>query len=665
MPNKLSPINQAIFSPEFHKIIHILNGISKKSSGNPNAQFEDLYSLLSKPIIHIQALGNIRPNKGMGTPGIDKKTLEGMNLKIINKIAEEFKEKTFKFSPVRRVYIPKLGKNKLRPLGIPTLKDRIAQESIRLILESIYEPIFSTLQFQNYGFRPGKSPHYNIHFLKEKGTACNIAIEGDIVGAYDNVNIKILINIIRKKIKDESFLKLIEQGCHCGILEFNKITDSITGVPQGGIASPILFNIYMHEFDLFINNKLNEIITNHNLTENRINEKSYYTNPEYKRIGGRIDYYRKQIKTITSDGINNLDTQKKEILKRHQNTLKLLIKERIKTPSIRKELRPIRIIYSRYADDWIILTNSKMVFAEYLKEKISDWLKQNLKLELSPEKTKLTDITNNYAHFLGFNIYTYNNTKITHNKDGSLIRTGGYNIKAGIDSERVLNRLLLKGFCNKNFKPIGKRPYSVLSLKEIFDKYNSVIRGIANYYLPQIDYVHSFSQIYYILSYSCYGTLATKFNSSIYKIFTKHGKPPIFNVELKIKSKALKNKTIDENIDKISLYITPYQIVKEKALKLKLTDKIEENFFNPLKKINWRTYKNLRGFCCICGSREDVEWHHVNWIKKGKVSGFTQVMKQLNRKQMPFCHTHHQEVTKGTYDGLKISELAEIEYWLS
>lgn len=152
---------------------------------------------------------------------MDKKTLDGMNLTLINKIADEFRNKSFKFSPVRRTYVPKPGTTKLRPLGIPTIKDPIVQESLKLILEAIYEPCFSdkNLKGTNFGFRPHLSTHDAIEHLKKIGTACNIAIESDIKGAFDNVDHNILIKILRKKIKDETFLKLIYQGCKSGLFE--------------------------------------------------------------------------------------------------------------------------------------------------------------------------------------------------------------------------------------------------------------------------------------------------------------------------------------------------------------------------------------------------------------------------------------------------------------
>lgn len=656
---------QKEFEPKMEKTYKILKGINNKSKNNANSKFRDLYSILSNPIIHIQALGNIRPNKGVGTPGIDKMTLQGMNMKLIEKIANEFKNKTYKFKPVRRVYIPKPGKTKKRPLGIPTLQDRIVQESIRLILESIYEPIFETLRNKNYGFRPDCSTHHAIKFLKDNGTACNIAIEGDIIGAYDNVNIDILINILNERIMDRNFLNLIRQGCHCGLMEFNEFHETISGVPQGGIASPILFNIYMHKFDQYINFRLNKILDKYNEINNRSNQKLHYRNNAYHNISTKLDYHRKMLKNIIKDNkYDDLDTHTQERVKQRQKNIKELLMKRTNTSAIEKSKRAIRIVYCRYADDWILLSNCKKEMALTINNHIKKWLIKELKLELSPEKTKITNLTIDNATFLGFALYTYDSSKLSKNQQGELIRTGGYNIKVGIDLDRIRQRFIAKGFCDKHFKPIGIRPYSVLSLDEIITKYNYIIQGMANYYIPAIDMTRHFSQIYYIISYSCYGTIATKRKTSIYKLLKNFGKPPVFKIEMKMNTKSKKITTdLKSEVHTKELYLVKYQTALEKAKKI--TYKINENLFEPMQRINWRTYKNLRGCCCICGCREDVEWHHVNSVRKGTVKGFAKVMSNLNRKQIPLCKLHHNEITQGRYNDIKVSELVEIEYWLS
>lgn len=304
----------------FRPIQHILQGINRRSRDQINnkqtqKKFNDLYNLLSNENQLIQAYGNIQRNKGSLTPGVNPETVDAMSMKKIQEITNEIKQGKFHFNRLRRKWItkPKLYKpgeqRKLRPLSVPTFKDRLVQEAIRMILESIYEPIFEKANV-NMGFRPGKGCHHCIKKLKEQAPNCTMAIEGDIEGAYDNVDHSILIRILEKQISDQKFLKLLKQGFKCGILDNFKPSNTLTGVPQGGLASPILFNIYMHEFDKYIQNELNYEIDQINEQEKRSKKPR---NPEYEQIQKKITSYRKalnQKKEIKN--ISNIMKQKKE-----------------------------------------------------------------------------------------------------------------------------------------------------------------------------------------------------------------------------------------------------------------------------------------------------------------------------------------------------------------
>lgn len=373
----------------------------------------------------------------------------------------------------------------MRPLGIPNFYDRIVQEAIMIVLEAIYDPVFNKID-GNYRFRPGKGCYHCIHKLKKQGVDMNLAIEGDIKGAYDNVNQKKLLKILGKKIQDHRFLNLLKQGFKAGILETGHYEDTLLGVPQGGIASPILFNIYMHEFDTFIRKFVTTELRQKNLTERR-NKKP--GNPEYSKIHQRLTRLRKKYldwKLSLQKLWINYSESEKAIALDYRTKLKELSFTRVNLPSLRMDKHEIKLLYTRYADDWIIFINSTLESANELKLKIATWLKENLDLELSEEKTYITNLRPSSAKFLGFSLKTYHKRRISKSEYGEYTKTAGWDLIVDMDLKRILERLYLRGFANRNFKPIAKAAWFTLREEQIMTKYNQILCGIGNYF-PMID----------------------------------------------------------------------------------------------------------------------------------------------------------------------------------
>lgn len=656
-------------------IQNIIQGISRRSLDIVDKvktfkKFDDLYNLLSNENLLIQAYGNIRRNKGSLTPGINTETVDEISLQRIRNLTIEIKLGNYKFSRLRRKWIPKVKlykpgeEKKMRPLGVPTFKDRLVQEAIRIILEAIYEPIFNKHNM-NVGFRPNRGAHHAIHYLKYNGTGCNLAIEGDIQGAYDNVDHDIMHNILSLRIADSKFLKLLKLGFKCGLLDQGKKTDTLTGVPQGGLASPILFNIYMHEFDMFIRHELTQEIENLNKQQGRNEKKA--RNKDYDLISGRTQSKRRTyLRLKGKKKFIELGPEEKTKLLEVRKELQDLIKTRSMLPSIRADHRKYRIVYIRYADDFIILTNGKKDFGYWIKDKLQVWLTKNLKLELSPSKTKITNLKVVPAKFLGFSLKTYIKRRYTLNKQGEMVKRAGWDLIIDIDSDRIKDRLQLRGFVNKKLKPIAKNPWSVLPESEIINRYNYIIRGIGNYYYPVVDRRSFLSFIFYVFKFSCLDTFAKRFNSKITKITQKYGDPLTINI---VEQQTIKNSKTTE-ISKSFILLTYkkyrelYSYTKFNFKKPQVDYVPNDDVFEPMNTINWRTRRNLTNVCAVCGTDENVEMHHIKHIRKGEVTGFSQVLKQLNRTMIPLCRTHHREVHSGKYDNIKLSELYGIERFI-
>lgn len=237
--------------------------------------------------------------------------------------------------------------------------------------------------------------------------------------------------------------------------------------------------------------------------------------------------------------------------------------------------------------------------------------------------------------------------------------------------DRMLDRLQIKSFCRLgDFRPIAKASYTVLTIQQIIETYNYIIRRIGNYFYPMISRVKDLIRIIYILEYSAYMTIAKKLSTKLSKIREKYGKPLRITI-----TQIQRGSNLPSPIESSkTLELLSYMEVKRlgEQLKTNLKNKrykeaqlINSDVFNPMYKINWRTLRNLNCACCICGSIENIEMHHVNAIRKGKVEGFTQVMKQLNRKQIPLCHHHHMAAEKGLLNKITISELYFLDQFLA
>lgn len=527
--------------------------------------YDNLMSLVSDKNILKLAYGNIKSNKGSMAPGFDSNNIpDGFDKTKIEKLSEELKTGIYRFPKVRRTWIPKPGKNikwdknnlikSGRPPGMPDFKAKIVQEAIRLILESIYEPIFS-LTSANFGFRSGLGCHNSLFTIRPQTQGMNLAIEGDIKGAFDNLDHDILIKILRKRIIDEKFLDFIYNCCKAGIFDElqNKTIDPLTGVPQGGIMSPLLWNIYMQEFDDFIHNDIQLTFDLINKAQKR--EKTNFS-PNRKLYKNRL--YRRSItlekltRTKAGREIKHLPEQEKQLAIKLKEEYQIANKLLLKTKS--KDLTKIRLrfYYIRYADDWVFFTNAKILMAKLIKNKITAFLKDHLKLTLSQDKTKITTLDRDRVKFLGFSISKLKTKKITTTKYGGTRRSTGHKVNIGIDKDRVLGRMLWKGFLDKNDKPREQPALSILSDYEIIMKYNSMIRRYVNYYAPIIDFRSDLNYFVYILEYSCYKTLCQKHRTTIKKLLKKHGKPlsatysninPTNNLETQTKTITLLDST--------------------------------------------------------------------------------------------------------------------------
>ena len=228
----------------------ILARISQNSLANKEEVFTKLYRYLLRPDVYFVAYKNLYANNGAATKGVNEDTADGFSEAKIDSIIKALADETYQPMPVRRTYIQKKNnRKKLRPLGIPTFTDKLVQEVLRMILEAVYEPIFLDV---SHGFRPKRSCHTALKQLRREFNGTRWFVEGDIKGCFDNINHAVLVGLLNNKIKDARITKLIYKFLKAGYLENWQYHKTYSGTPQGGIISPLLANIYLHELDKFV-----------------------------------------------------------------------------------------------------------------------------------------------------------------------------------------------------------------------------------------------------------------------------------------------------------------------------------------------------------------------------------------------------------------------------
>lgn len=226
---------------------HVLN-ILAEHSNESSYKYERLYRILFNEQMFLVAYQRIHAKPGNMTPGTDRQTEDGMSIDKVHALIDSLKSEVYSPKPARRVYIPKKS-GKLRPLGIPTFADKLVQEVVRMVLEAIYEGYF---EWTSHGFRPHKSCHTALKSLQNNFNGTKWFIEGDIKSFFDNINHDVMIEILRERISDERFLRLIRKFLNAGYLEEWHFNKTYSGTPQGGIISPILANIYLDKFDKYM-----------------------------------------------------------------------------------------------------------------------------------------------------------------------------------------------------------------------------------------------------------------------------------------------------------------------------------------------------------------------------------------------------------------------------
>ncbi|MFC0437836.1 reverse transcriptase/maturase family protein [Kutzneria buriramensis] len=579
-----------------------------RERGRRDLPLERLYRQLFNPQLFLMAYGRVYRNSGAMTPGATGETVDGMSLAKIVAIIRALRAESYRWTPVKRVYIDKKGTpKKKRPLGLPTWSDKLVSEVVRVLLEAYYDVQFSD---RSHGFRPRRGCHTALQEVVGHWTGTKWFIEGDISDCFGSLDHEVMLSILAEKIHDGRFLRLIGHMLEAGYLEDWRWNATLSGAPQGGVASPILSNIYLDRLDQFVEQKL---LPEHNRGTQRRHH------PEYHRLDGQSYWAIRRGDRATA--------RRLRLAKRHLPSLDP------HDPDFR------RLKYVRYADDWLLGFAGPKHEAEEIKTRVRKFLRDQLKLELSEPKTLITHATTQAARFLGYEVRAQRcDTKLT----GPRRSASGI---IGLFVPRNVIRQRCAPYMSGG-KPIQRGVLLHDSDFSIVAAYQAEYRGLVQYYILAQD-VSRLQRLRWVMETSMLKTLASKHKSTVTRVARKYkatidredGPRRCFEVAVE---RGAGRKPLVARFGGIPLK-------RQRAAVLKDSEPMTPNRVNTAELVK----RLLADRCEICGSTDRVEVHHVRKLADVQRPGRSErpvwvtLMAMRRRKTLVVCRPCHEDIHAG------------------
>jgi group II intron reverse transcriptase/maturase len=571
--------------------------------GQRGLPLQDAYRLLFQRDLYLRAYGKLYANQGAMTPGPTAETVDGMSLAKIDAIIDLLRRERFRWTPVRRTYIPKKN-GKLRPLGLPSWTDKLLQEVLRLILEAYFEPQFSD---RSHGFRPGRGCHTALQEIRRVGKGTKWFIEGDISACFDRIDHSVLMEILAAKIPDQRFLRLIQNLLDAGYLEDWKWNATYSGVPQGGVISPVLSNLVLDRLDRFVEQ---ELLPTHSRGLRR------KSNTPYVAL------------TVAASRAKK---------KGDRERARLLMQQAQAIPSRNPQDSDFRRLwYVRYADDFLLGYIGPKSEAVEIKQRIAEFLGNRLKLQLSDEKTLIAHALDERAKFLGYELHVLHaDSKHTAGRrsiNGSI----GLRVPAAV-TEKHSAKYLLHGRPIHLPERLNDSAFSIVAL------YQAEFRGLVEYYRLAYN-LHTLSRVKWVAEQSLVKTLANKLKASCSDIYRRFQRAlSTLNGTYKVLAVV-----VERGPEKKPLmaYFGGIPLSRD-----------DDAAISDLPPMIWTSRSELvqrllAQKCELCGSEDDVEVHHLRKLAdlKGR-SRWEKVMAARRRKTLVVCRACHDRIHAGTYDG--------------
>ena len=569
-----------------------------RDRGRRHLPCRELYRQLFNPQLYLLAYGRIYANKGAMTPGVTRETVDGMSMGKIERIIDAMRHERYRFLPVRRVTIPK-PHGGTRPLGLPSWSDKLVGEVVRLLLEAYYEPLFSA---RSHGFRPGRGCHTALREIGNTWTGTTWFIEADIADCFGSLDHQRLLEILGESILDERFLRLVGGMLTAGYLEDWIYGATLSGVPQGGTASPILSNIYLHKLDMFVEQVLI---------------------PEYTR--GRLRHRSLAYRKVERDLAKARRDGDRAAARSLRRELFSLPSQDPDDPGYR------RLRYLRYADDHLLGFTGPKAEAQQIKQRLAVFLRDDLKLELSPSKTLITHARSDAARFLGYEITIQSdNRQLTKGR-----RAVNGQTKLRVPKDVITAKcgpFLTRG------RPARQNPMIRESDYLIVASFGARYRGIVQYYLLAGD-VHRLHRLRWVMETSMLHTLAAKHRSTVSKmarkfkakIVTPHGLRTCFEARFDREGRPP--------------LVARFAGIPLKRQKMAVLTDREPIRSYPNKELISRLLANR---CELCQRTDTVQVHHVRKLADLDMTGnspeWVTFMANKRRKSLVVCDECHEQI---------------------
>ena len=597
----------------------VLENLAKKAN-DPSYKYERIYRNLFNPEFYWRAYQRIYSAPGNMTKGVDGRSIDEMSEARVNRIIKALKDHSYQPSPARRTYIPKGNSGKKRPLGIQTADDKLVEEVIRMILESVYEPNFSN---SSHGFRPNRSCHTALCQIKDTFSGINWFVEGDIKACFDSFDHHVLVNILRRRFADEAFIELMWKFLRAGYLEQWEYRHTYSGTPQGSGMSPILANIYLTELDTYIEEYTAAF------SKGTVARRA---DPRYNHERHLLYKARKRNKAHWESWDA---TQKKDALRE----IKGIQKRMWQYPSKKQGNEGYkRLQYCRYADDFIIGVIGSKQDALKIKADLKAFLADRIRLTMSDEKTKVTH-SGDKARFLGYDITCNHDNSVKRNKDGELTRPYNGRIQLLVPREKWQGKLAAYEAMQIDKAEDGSEKWHPIHRGKLVNKedfgiisqYNAEIRGLYNYY----SLAHNatvISKFAHIMEYSMYRTFANKYKTSMSRIIRKYSDHGKFRVAYQTKQGTKYCYFYDEGFKRKKdanrwIYdVTPEYRISDKPYTL--------------------AGRLRRHVCELCGQKStELLMHHIRKLTElTEATEWERLMKQKRRKTLAVCPQCHDAI---------------------